>query len=138
MLLSSSDTRLTLQMRLFLFTLTSQRELVSICTQSIHNRNCLSLPYILAQRSQTIILHITLPTQHKDILDGLYPIITGASLKINDFLLRSVEAAEAIFTGLRGRPRGRGGAEGTCRVGRAGRPPRGGNVGVSSSALMVG
>ena len=92
----------------------------------------------LSQRSHTIIFHITLPTQRKDILDGLYPIITGVSLKINDFLLQSVEAAEAIFTGLRGRPRGRGGAGGTCSVGRAGRPRRGGNVGVSSSAVMVG
>ena len=107
-------------MHLLLFTNSAQRELVSICTQIIHNRNCLSLPYILAQRSHTIIFHITLPTQRKDILDGLYPIITGVSLKINDFLLRRGEAGEAIFTGLRGPPRGRGGAGGTCRVGRAG------------------
>lgn len=94
----------------------------------------------LSQRSHTIIFHITLPTQRKDILDGLYPIITGVSLKINDFLLHSVEAAEAIFTGLRGRPRGRGGAGGTCRMQSwAGRTPRqGGNVGVSSSVVMVG
>ena len=41
MLLSSSDTRRTL-MHLILFTNSSQRELVSICTQSIRNRNKLS------------------------------------------------------------------------------------------------
>ena len=46
MLLTSSDTKRTL-MHLFLFTNSSQRELVSICTQSIHDRNKLSLPYIL-------------------------------------------------------------------------------------------
>ena len=38
MLLSFSDTRRTL-MHLFLFTNSAQRELVSICTQSIHNRD---------------------------------------------------------------------------------------------------
>ena len=38
MLLSSSDTRRTL-MNLFLFANSAQRELVSICTQSIRNRN---------------------------------------------------------------------------------------------------
>ena len=38
MLLTSSDTKRTL-MHLFLFTNSSQRELVSICTQSIHDRN---------------------------------------------------------------------------------------------------
>ena len=46
MLLTSSDTKRTLR-HLFLFTNSAQRELVSICTQSIHNRNWLSLPYIL-------------------------------------------------------------------------------------------
>ena len=46
MLLTSSDTIRTL-MHLFLFTNSAQRELVSICSQSIHNRNKLSLPYIL-------------------------------------------------------------------------------------------
>ena len=46
MLLTSSDTKRTL-MHLLLFTNPAQRELVSICTQSIHNRNWLSLPYIL-------------------------------------------------------------------------------------------
>ena len=46
MLLTSSDTKRTL-MHLLLFTNSAQRELVSICTQSIHNRNWLSLPYIL-------------------------------------------------------------------------------------------
>ena len=45
-LVSSSDTRLTL-MRLFLFTITAQRELVSICRQSIRNSNWLSLHYYL-------------------------------------------------------------------------------------------
>ena len=44
--LTSSDTKRTL-MHLFLFTNSAQRELVSICTQSIHDRNKLSLPYIL-------------------------------------------------------------------------------------------
>ena len=38
MLLTSSDTKQTL-MHLLLFTNSGQRELVSICTQSIHNRN---------------------------------------------------------------------------------------------------
>ena len=47
MLLSSTDTVGTL-MHLLLFTNSAERELVSICTQSIHNRNWLSLPYILA------------------------------------------------------------------------------------------
>ena len=46
MLLSSSDTKRTL-MHPFLFTNTSQRELVSICTQSIHNCNYLSLHYYI-------------------------------------------------------------------------------------------
>ena len=46
MLLTSSDTKRTL-MHLLLFTNSAQGELVSICTQSIHNRNWLSLPYIL-------------------------------------------------------------------------------------------
>ena len=46
MLLSSSDTRVTL-MYLFLFTNSTQRELVSICTQSIRNPNYLSLHYYL-------------------------------------------------------------------------------------------
>ena len=38
MLLTSSDTKRTL-MHLLLFTNSDQRELVSICTQSIHDRN---------------------------------------------------------------------------------------------------
>ena len=42
MLLTSSDTKRTL-MHLFLFTNSAQRELVSICAQSIRNRNKLSL-----------------------------------------------------------------------------------------------
>ena len=46
MLLTSSDTKRTL-MHLFLFRNSAQRELVSICTQSIHDHNKLSLPYIL-------------------------------------------------------------------------------------------
>ena len=46
MLLTSSDTKRTL-MHLFVFTNSAQRELVSICTQSIHDRNKLSLHYIL-------------------------------------------------------------------------------------------
>ena len=44
--LTSSDTKRTL-MHLLLFTNSAQKELVSKCTQSIHNRNWLSLPYIL-------------------------------------------------------------------------------------------
>ena len=46
MLLTSSDTKRTL-MHLLLFTNSAHRELVSICTQSIHNRNWLSLHYTL-------------------------------------------------------------------------------------------
>ena len=46
MILTSSDTKQTL-MHLLLFTNSAQTELISICTQSIHNRNWLSLPYIL-------------------------------------------------------------------------------------------
>jgi len=46
MRLTSSDTKRTL-MHLLLFTNSAQTELVSICTQSIHNRNWLSLHYIL-------------------------------------------------------------------------------------------
>jgi len=44
MLLTSSDTKRTL-MHLFMFTNSAQRELVSMCTQSIHDRNKLSLHY---------------------------------------------------------------------------------------------
>ena len=47
MLLYSSDTKRTL-MHLFLFTNSAQRELVSICLQSICNCNYLSLHYNLA------------------------------------------------------------------------------------------
>ena len=43
-LLTSSDTKRTL-VHLFLFTKFAQRELFSICTQSIHNCNLLSLHY---------------------------------------------------------------------------------------------
>ena len=46
MLLTSSDTKRTL-MHLFLFTNSVQRELVSICTQSIRNCNYLSLHHNL-------------------------------------------------------------------------------------------
>ena len=46
MLLTSSDTDRTL-MHLFLFTNSTQRELVSICTQSVRNCNQLSLHYNL-------------------------------------------------------------------------------------------
>ena len=46
MLLTSSDTKRKL-MHLFLFTNSAQRELVSICTQGIHERNKLSLHYTL-------------------------------------------------------------------------------------------
>ena len=45
MLLTSLVTKRTL-MHLFLFTNSAQRELVSMCTQSIRNRNYLSLHYI--------------------------------------------------------------------------------------------
>ena len=54
---TSSDTKRTL-MHLFLFTNSAQRELVSIFTQSIHDRNKLSLqPYILEYKRvfQTMI-----------------------------------------------------------------------------------
>ena len=44
--ITSSDTKRTL-MHLFLFTNSAQRELVSICTQSIGNCNSLSLHYNL-------------------------------------------------------------------------------------------
>ena len=44
MLLISSDNKRTL-MHLLLFTNSAQTELVSICTQSIHDHNKLSLPY---------------------------------------------------------------------------------------------
>ena len=46
MLSASSDTKRKL-MHLFLFTNSAQRELVSICTQSIRNCNLLSLHHIL-------------------------------------------------------------------------------------------
>ena len=49
MLLTSFDTKRTL-MHLFLFTNSAQRELVSLWTQSVHNRNKLSLPYILDKK----------------------------------------------------------------------------------------
>ena len=48
MLLSSSDTKRTM-MHLFLFTNSTQRELVLICKQSIRNCNQLSLHYDLEQ-----------------------------------------------------------------------------------------
>ena len=57
MLLTSTNTKRTL-MHLFLFTNSAQRELVSIFTQSIHDRNKLSLqPYILEYKRvfQTMI-----------------------------------------------------------------------------------
>ena len=64
MLLISSDTKRTL-MHLLLFTNSAQRELVSKCTQSIHNRNWLSLPYILdttnlSEIAMDIVRHKTL------------------------------------------------------------------------------
>ena len=46
MLLTSSDTKRTL-MHLFLFTNSAQRELVSVCRQSIRDSNYLSLNYNL-------------------------------------------------------------------------------------------
>ena len=68
MLLTSSDTRRTL-MHLFLFTNSAQRELVSVCTQSIHNRNWLSLPYIFASYE---ILSIDRMSWDSSILSILY------------------------------------------------------------------
>ena len=56
MLLTSSDTERTL-MHLLLFTSSAQRELVSICTQRINNRNWLSLPYILGFYSLFKAMH---------------------------------------------------------------------------------
>ena len=64
MLLTSSDTKRTL-MHLLLFTNSAQRELVSICTQSIHDRNWLSLPYILGADDALL----------KFIAKGLNPIV---------------------------------------------------------------
>ena len=54
MLLISSDTKRTL-MHLFLFTNAAQRELVSICSQSIHNCNLLSLHYNLGHDRFTTV-----------------------------------------------------------------------------------
>ena len=42
---------------LLLFTNSAQRELVSICTQSINDRNKLSLPYILVMQFRKAVLH---------------------------------------------------------------------------------
>ena len=68
MLLTSSDTKRTL-MHLLLFTNSAQRELVSICTQSIHNRNWLSLPYILDNSNclQSIVWLISASTINQSI-----------------------------------------------------------------------
>ena len=60
MLLTSSDTKQT-QRNPFLFTNSAQRELVSICTQSIRNCNKLSLHYIL-EISYIVLVSITLYT----------------------------------------------------------------------------
>ena len=57
MLLTSSDTKRTL-MHLLLFTNSAHRELVSICTQSIHDRNWLSLHYILVSNVLYVLLFI--------------------------------------------------------------------------------
>ena len=43
-------------MHLFLFTNSAQRELVSICTQSIRNCNKLSLPYILGLNGEIFLM----------------------------------------------------------------------------------
>ena len=59
MLLTSSDTKRTL-VHLLLFTNSAQRELVSICTQSIHNRNWLSLPYILGEHKLSMFIYLWL------------------------------------------------------------------------------
>ena len=53
LLLTTSDTKRTL-MLLFLFTNSAQRELVSICTQSMRNCNYLSLHYNLGNKSSAI------------------------------------------------------------------------------------
>ena len=58
MLLTSSDTKRPL-MHLFLFTNSAQRELVSICTQSIHDRNKISLPYILDTNEVPSVKHVS-------------------------------------------------------------------------------
>jgi len=58
-LLTSSDTKRTL-MHLLLFTNSAQRELVSICTQSIHNRNKHSLHYTLGWDEKRWFTHIQL------------------------------------------------------------------------------
>ena len=51
MLLTSLDAKRTL-MHLFLFKNSAQRELVTMCTQSIHDRNQLSLHYNLGSLEQ--------------------------------------------------------------------------------------
>ena len=57
---------------------------------------------------------------------------------MTDFLPLGGDMEEAELTGFRGRPRGRGGAGGACLIARGGRPRRGGNSGVSSSAVTAG
>ena len=79
MLLTSSDTKRTL-MHLFLFTNSAQRELVSICTQSIHVRNKLSLPYIDAMESRLNLLK-TSQISLKGIGNWGLPSLHGGSLK---------------------------------------------------------
>jgi len=72
MLLTSSDTKQTL-MHLFLFTNSAQRELVSMCTQSIHDRNKLSLHYTLwSLQAPWSVLHSY--TQSKRLPRRLYKI----------------------------------------------------------------
>ncbi len=56
---------------------------------------------------------------------------------MTDFLLLGGDMEEAESTSFRGRPRGRG-AGGACLTARGGRPRRGGNSGVSSSAVIAG
>ena len=58
MLSTFSDTKRTL-MHLFLFTNSTQKELVSICTQCIRNCNKLSLHYILGCTRQNVIIPAT-------------------------------------------------------------------------------
>ena len=69
MLLIFSDTKQTLR-HLFLFTNFAQRELVSICTQSIWNCNQLSLHYILEVNEQTFRAQYLILCKAPQIIHG--------------------------------------------------------------------
>ena len=72
MLLTSSDTKRTL-MRPFLFTNSAQRELVSICTQSIHPLTFLALhPWLLKLGLRLDVQNLT---TFKDDLQVILPVM---------------------------------------------------------------